>query len=347
MRKLVMVAVAMALCATPATASAALDFKPCADPPGVQCAHIEVPIDRSGHVPGTFSLLVHRVPAPHPSGRPPLVYLTGGPGQTNTLVTRRAAARFKAALADRDLITFAQRGTGPTAIACPALERGEDPASAVPACAEQLGAARNFYTSRDAADDLDAIREALGVDKVALYGASYGTWVEQGYAIRHPAHVETMVLDSTVGPNQNADPFAIEQFAAAPAVARAICHHGACRGITKDGYGDVLELFARLQNKPLSAKVVDAGGHLREITLSGLQVAALLPNLDVDDHLRAELTRSVAGALRGDPASLARLVAAAPLPPDPLSAVNPTLNTVTHCEEDVQPFERTASPPTA
>jgi pimeloyl-ACP methyl ester carboxylesterase len=337
-------AVTLTLGATTATASAALDFQPCADPPGVQCAHIDVPIDRSGHVPGTFSLLVHRVPAPHPSGRPPLVYLTGGPGQTNTLVTRRAATRFKGALRDRDLITFAQRGTGPTSITCPALARGEDPASAVPACADQLGPARNFYTSRDAADDLDAIRQALGVDKVALYGASYGTWVEQGYAIRHPTHVETMVLDSTIGPNQRADPFGVEQFAAAPAVARALCHHRACRRITNDAYADVLKLFARLQRKPLGAKVVDATGHLHDLTLSGYQVAALLPNLDINDHLRAELPRSVAGALRGDPASLARLVAAPALPPDPRAAVNPTLNTVTHCEEDVEPFDRTASP---
>jgi pimeloyl-ACP methyl ester carboxylesterase len=346
MRRLAMstAAVAMVLGVAPARASAALDFQPCADPPGVQCAHIDVPIDRSGHVPGTFSLLVHRIPAAHPAGRPPLVYLTGGPGQTNTFVTRRAAARFKAALVDRDLITFAQRGTGPTSITCPALERGEGLATAVPACADQLGPARNFYTSRDAADDLDAIREALGVDKVALYGASYGTWVEQGYAVRHPTHVETMVLDSTVGPNQRADPFGVEQFEAAPEVARALCHHGACRGITKDAYADVLKLFARLQKKPLSAKVVDAAGHLRKIALSGYQVAALLPNLDINDHLRAELPRSVAGALRGDPASLARLVEFAPLPPDPLAAVNQTLNTVTHCEEDVPPFDRTASP---
>jgi hypothetical protein len=31
-------------------------------------------------------------------------------------------------------------------------------------------------------------------------------------------------------------------------------------------------------------------------------------------------------------------------PPDPAGAVNFTLNRVTHCEEDVQPFDRTASP---
>jgi pimeloyl-ACP methyl ester carboxylesterase len=346
MRRAILIAAVLCACVVPAEAQAALDFKPCASPAGVQCAQIDVPIDRSGRVPGTFSLLVHRVPAPHPSGRPPLVYLTGGPGQTNTAVTVRAATRFKAALQDRDLITFAQRGTGPTAIKCEAYERGESPATSVPACADQLGPARNFYTSRDAADDIDAIRQALGVDKVALYGASYGTWVAQGYAIRHPTHVETMVLDSTVGPAQRSDPFGVMQFQAAPALARALCHHKACRGITKDPYADVLALFASLNKKPLTAKVIDPDGRPRAVTLSGFAVAGLLPNLDINDHFRAALPAALAGARKGDLAPLARLLAGGPVgpPPDPLAAINATLALATSCEEDVPPFDRSASP---
>jgi pimeloyl-ACP methyl ester carboxylesterase len=346
-RRAILIAAVLGGCLAPAQAQAGLDFKPCASPAGVQCAQIDVPIDRSGQVPGTFSLLVHRVPAPHPSGRPPLIYLTGGPGQTNTAVTVRAATRFKAALDDRDLITFAQRGTGPTSIKCAAYERGDAPSTAVPACADQLGPARNFYTSRDAADDIDAIREALGVDKIALYGASYGTWVEQGYAIRHPSHVETMVLDSTIGPSQRSDPFGVDQFKAAPELARALCHNGACSGITKDPYADVLGLFAGLNKKPLTAKVFDPSGHSRTVTLSGYAVAGLLPNLDINDHFRAALPAALAGALRKhDLAPLARLLAGGPVgpPPDKLAAINATLALATSCEEDVPPFDRSASP---
>jgi hypothetical protein len=75
-------------------------------------------------------------------------------------------------------------------------------------------------------------------------------------------------------------------------------------------------------------------------------VAQLLPNLDVDPELRAELPRSLAGALKGRPAPLARLVAGGPVgpPPDPRGALNQTLFNVTHCEEDVHPFDRTAKP---
>jgi pimeloyl-ACP methyl ester carboxylesterase len=341
------VAVSVAFVLAPAApASAALDFQPCAEPAGVQCATIDVPVDRTGHVPGTFTLLVHRVPAPHPAGRPPLVFLAGGPGQTNTDLTPAAIQRFGGALDDRDLIVFSQRGTGPSAIHCAALEAGAAAAMAMPACAQQLGPARSFYTSRDAADDLDDIRQALGVDKVAIVTASYGTWVAQGYAIRHPQHVERIVLDSTYGPNQNADPFSVEQFSSTPALARALCHRGGCDGITTDPYGDLVKLFAKLTAKPIAARVVAPNGRRRKVKIGPFAVAQLLPQLDVDTNLRAELPRAVTGALNGRPGVLGRLVFGGPVgpPPDPRGATNQTLFNVTHCEEDVHPFDRTAKP---
>ncbi|MEA2440939.1 MAG: hypothetical protein QOH76_2363 [Thermoleophilaceae bacterium] len=343
------IALAIALsicCGAPATASAALNFQPCVDPPGVECAQVQVPIDRTGAVGGTFTLLVHRIPAPHPAGRPPLVFFSGGPGQTNTDLTAAAVERYGPALDDRDLIVFAQRGTGPTAIHCDALERGEAPASSVPACAAQLGAARNFYTSRDAADDLETIRHQLGAEKLALVGGSYGTWVSQGYAIRHPQHVERIVLDSTFGPNQNADPFGVEQFAQAPLLARALCARARCKGITSHFYADTLKLFARLAKKPVTARVVGPTGVRQPVSIGFLSVAALIPDLDVDPNLRAELPRAVAGALKGDPGPLARLVAGGPTgpPPDPRGAGNDTLFFATRCEEDVQPFDRAVAP---
>lgn len=328
------------------SASAALDFQPCTEPKGVQCAHVDVPIDRSGRVPGTFSLLVHRVPATLSSSRPPVVFLAGGPGQTNTDITALAAKRFAGMLERRDMIVFAQRGTGPNAIHCDALERGDDPATAVPACAEQLGPARNFFTTRDSADDLEDVRAQLGADKVALYGASYGSFVALAYAIRHPQHVETYVSDSTYAPELNEDAFGVGLFAEAPGLARAICHSGRCAGITKDPWTDLLRLFDRLNAKPLKARTFDARGHAHAVTISGLSIAALLPEIDFEGHLRAELPRAMASALRGDGALLARLIAGGPdgPPPDPRLAVNQTLLNVTHCEEDVHPFDRTASP---
>jgi pimeloyl-ACP methyl ester carboxylesterase len=331
--------------AAAAPAGAAVAFQPCptTDVPRLECGQVQVPIDRSGGVPGTFSLPVQRVPATTPSGRPPIFAFAGGPGQTNSDITPFFAEDLAPALADRDLIVFDQRGTGATALDCADLSSGP----ALAACATQIGPRRNFFTTRDSADDADDVRTQLGVDKVALFGVSYGTWLEQGYAVRHPAHVESIVMDSTVAPSDQSDPFATSQFKAAPEIANAICGHGRCKGITSASFDNVKELFRRLTAKPLKVKYVDPKGHRKSTTLSALGVAALLPNLDVDPHLRANLPRAVESALNGDPAVLARLVAGTPTAPAPptIGASNQTLFYATTCEEHNEGFDRgTASP---
>ena len=50
--------------------------------------------------------------------------------------------------------------------------------------------------------DIEAIRQALGYEKLVLYGTSYGTKVALEYAERYPEHVEALVLDSVVPPER-------------------------------------------------------------------------------------------------------------------------------------------------
>jgi pimeloyl-ACP methyl ester carboxylesterase len=71
-------------------------------------------------------------------------------------------------------------------------------ASAVTRCASTLGDDRRFYTTSDTVADLDALRVALGVDKLALDGVSYGTYVAERYALAHPANTSRLILDSVV-----------------------------------------------------------------------------------------------------------------------------------------------------
>src|SRR5688572_13331352 len=44
-------------------------------------------------------------------------------------------------------------------------------------------------------DDLDAVREALGYDKINLYGPSYGATAAQYYLRQHEDRVRSVVLD--------------------------------------------------------------------------------------------------------------------------------------------------------
>jgi pimeloyl-ACP methyl ester carboxylesterase len=67
-------------------------------------------------------------------------------------------------------------------------------------CATEIAAKADlrFYTTRDAAADLEALRQALGIDKLNLYGVSYGTRLAQVYATLYPNHVRSIVLDGVV-----------------------------------------------------------------------------------------------------------------------------------------------------
>jgi pimeloyl-ACP methyl ester carboxylesterase len=44
-------------------------------------------------------------------------------------------------------------------------------------------------------DDLDEVRQALGYERINLYGSSYGGMAAQYYLRQHPDHVRTVVLD--------------------------------------------------------------------------------------------------------------------------------------------------------
>ncbi len=52
----------------------------------------------------------------------------------------------------------------------------------------------------DAARDVDAIRAALGQQKISWYGFSYGTYFGATYATLFPNRVKRMVLDGNVNP---------------------------------------------------------------------------------------------------------------------------------------------------
>src|SRR5918994_1504923 len=142
-----------------------------------------------------------------------LLLLAGGPGQSATdAFGPDALGVLFPAYRNRDLVIFDQRGSGRSGLLrCRRLERANllRAGAAAGACARALGARRAFYTSRDSDDDIDAIREQLGAEQVALYGTSYGTKVALGYALRYPGRVERLVLDSTVEA-EGPDPFYLD-----------------------------------------------------------------------------------------------------------------------------------------
>jgi pimeloyl-ACP methyl ester carboxylesterase len=214
-----------------ARGSALHDVHKCAEA-GFTCATLDVPLDRAHPGRGKLHLRVgmgDNVDAPHGV----LLVLSGGPGQPGLPILDGYVSRALSAEQHQyRIVVFDQRGTGDGALDCRALQREmgssdltPPTASAVRACARKIGARRQFFGTDDVVADMEALRQALGVDKWSLDGISYGTYVGERYGLAHPSHVSKLVLDSVV-PQVGETDLGVNGFAAVRRVFRSICGKG-------------------------------------------------------------------------------------------------------------------------
>jgi pimeloyl-ACP methyl ester carboxylesterase len=322
-----------------------------------------VPLDRAGTVPGTIALSVQRLQAGLTPSSSAVLALAGGPGQAADPLAGFMAKAIAPALRGRDLIVYDQRGTGHSdPLSChnsPALEKARSEAQLAEQCALQLGPARGAFTSEESVADIEAIREAMGYEKLVLYGTSYGTKVALEYAERYPEHVEALVLDSVVLP-EGPEPFSLSSIQALRPVLEELCSEGACTHITANPLGDVATLAARLRKHPLSGSVYDGAGHRHAAAMGEADLFNILLAGDLNPALRALLPAAVQSALHGDPDPLLRLKALSeglipnvPLQPRGSQAEreaseeeNNALFLATSCEEKPFPWQRSATPAT-
>jgi pimeloyl-ACP methyl ester carboxylesterase len=199
--------------------------RPCPGVSGFSCGTLSVRLDPFGSAPGRLSLPVAVADAPAPRGV--LVFLTGGPGEASMRFLTRLAGRLGPP--GYRLVLLDQRGTGAGALDCPALQQEMGASdltvptrAAVQACATALGSRRQYFGTADTVADLEALRRALSVQKIALDGVSYGTYVAEQFALAHPGEVSGLVLDSVV-PAWNVDPLQLETMRHTAVVLRAVC----------------------------------------------------------------------------------------------------------------------------
>jgi len=181
---------------------------------------ITVPADRRSGTTATLSLAFVRFRSTSPAPRPPIVFLAGGPGDAAT----RAFRGMPLDVLDRlrsiaDVVAFDQRGTGlsePRSPTCPPgamlpRDRPADPRAMlaelrarVAVCLTTASAAGidvRGLTTAESADDLEALRRALGAERLTLLAGSYGTHLALATARRHPTSVARMALLGVEGPD--------------------------------------------------------------------------------------------------------------------------------------------------
>ncbi|HXA53610.1 MAG TPA: alpha/beta fold hydrolase, partial [Solirubrobacteraceae bacterium] len=345
-------AAALALPRPAHAATGQVTFAPCKESTELACAHLAVPLDPGGATPGTITLAIRRRRAPVGEARSAVIALGGGPGQAAIPFTESFIELLGPILDTRDLIVFDQRGTGYShPLSCHGFEApGAYRAygKLLASCAEQIGPERAFYTTLDSVADIEALRRALGYEKLVLYGTSYGTKVAEEYAQRYPQNVEALILDSVVPP-AGPDPLDRSTFAAIPRVLRQLCAQRLCAHITHNPVGDLARLVKRMGTHPPGGAVighyVGSHGHRRPIPISSDELADVLLAGDFNPILRAELPAAVHAADEHDYAPLARLlVHTAGGEHEEGEGIDVPLYLTTTCEEVDFPWRRTAGP---
>jgi pimeloyl-ACP methyl ester carboxylesterase len=178
------------------------DLHRCKEGPGptsLLCGAISVPFERQdpslGNTRVGFTVLP-REQRDRPS-RGAIFAVEGGPGYASSWTVRSFVLLFGSLLQRRELVMVDMRGTGRSRpLDCPDLQSGRAPHwIALPTCAERLGPRFSSYRTSAAADDINDVRRALGLGRITFYGDSYGTFLAQSYAFRHPETLNALVLD--------------------------------------------------------------------------------------------------------------------------------------------------------
>ncbi len=309
-----------------ATRPALTGAHPCAQAPGFTCSALTVPLDHGGHARGTLRLQVATQDGAGSHGV--LLFLTGGPGQPGAPFAARLQLRLGALFDGYRLVMLDQRGTGGAALRCPALQRRMGSSDlAVPTrgevsgCAQTIGPKRRFFGTDQTVEDIDALRTALGVRKLTLDGVSYGTFVAERYALRHPGHVARLVLDSVV-PHVGIDGLSVENAHAVGRVLRLVCSRRQCPG------DPASDLAAVVRRTTIATGLLDA-----------------LVTMSVAEPTYRGVPEALHSARQGDPAELESLVARyGPDPATPADALSQGLHASALCADNPMPWGDASTP---
>ncbi|MGY8823533.1 MAG: alpha/beta hydrolase [Candidatus Latescibacterota bacterium] len=198
-----------------AAAAPTITLKPCPSDikvAGAECGHLEVYEDREGQQGRTIKLNIAVLPAFSRNPAPdPLFAFAGGPGMGSTELAGLANSALRRVRETRAIVLVDQRGTGDSgALDCEIAN--PDSALYLPdpvqwtidhlrQCLNSYDADTRLYTTPIAMDDIDDVRQALGYDKINLWGGSYGTRAALIYMRRHPEHTRAVVLDGLAPPS--------------------------------------------------------------------------------------------------------------------------------------------------
>ena len=290
---------------------------------------VDVPLDRSGHVPGRVNIAAALYHRPGPP-RQAVLALAGGPGSAAIPAAHTFQHNLAPLLANRDLLVIDDRGTGVSGpISCPGIDDSAVwSTSAVAACARRLGPAAGHYGSRDTSDDIEDVRHELGIPSLVVYGVSYGTKTATEYAELHPRHVAGLVLDSPIV--DDTDPFYRRSAVGAARVLQNLCAEGECPA-GADPVADITAIVAKMHG----TGTLSSGG----VTVTeGAMLHAIVEGGSTLRALPKALHAAAAGDLRALAAVLPKQIPDARDPDWLKSTYSQTMYLATSCDDGNFPW---------
>ena len=186
--------------------------------PGTSCGRMDVPMDYSNPDGKKISVGFIKAAATKPEKRRGVLFINpGGPGgsvyhQFTTVegypdTTPRWPKEVRE---EWDIVGVQPRGLeGSTKLECEEVNAG--PIDQIQrsgglikdACDAKMPGYAATLTTENTARDWDQVRQAMGEEKISIYGNSYGTVLGSMYATTFPEHTDKVVLDSGYNPDND------------------------------------------------------------------------------------------------------------------------------------------------
>ena len=182
--------------------------------PGARCGEIQVPMDYADPNGKKITVGFVEIPANDSTAENGHIFFNpGGPGgSVYDMFTQEIFSTIPAALKSEFTWVGVQiRGTeGSTPLQCTnpdsldTITMVTGPGRAVrQSCEDNQPGYSRTITTENAARDWEEVRKALALEKVDVYGVSYGTQLGSVYATLFPERVDKMVLDSGFNNKEN------------------------------------------------------------------------------------------------------------------------------------------------